>query len=468
MKTVIRVALPGLLVLAVALFSACVGGGDDDAPSSDRASTRLESSGGFVTQGESQARDADDAATDGGGAAAVGAAPAEESSPGAGAPSAPGDDSANGQTPAQQAGPTRSIVFTAWMVVIVEDVPSATEQARTAIAGLGGLVFGQNTQTEPIARTVLTFKVPPESFDEALRRLAEVGELDNQQVSADDVTERVVDLESRIVTSEASVDRLRAFLETAINLEAVAQLERELLQRETDLELLRGQLRTLQGQVDLATITVTITEDDPPEPEAAVELLQTGYLGHDAGDGCPDDDELTVDEGKAFTVCVSIENTGNLALTEIEVRDGGLDLDDDEFMVLEGNLDGELAPGERIVGYFETEAELGSFPNPSFSATVLDEDGDELRIGISVEGETLDLEVIEDTSVPGFTEGLSGSFGALVTGAQFAVLVAGVLVPFLWLPVVAGLVMVWMRRREPSTTSTPPTAPPPADAGGDD
>jgi hypothetical protein len=48
------------------------------------------------------------------------------------------------------------------------------------------------------------------------------------------------------------------------------------------------------------------------------------------------------------------------------------------------------------------------------------------------------------------------------------VLVAGVLVPFLWLPLVAGLVMVWTRRREPSTTSTPPTAPPAAGAGGDD
>ena len=97
---------------------------------------------------------------------------------------------------------------------------------------------------QPFLRTVLTFKVLPEVFDEALARLGELGDVESQQVSADDVTDIVVDLESRIITSEASVERL-TFLENAVSLAGVAGLEAQLLIRETDLERLGGQLRTI-------------------------------------------------------------------------------------------------------------------------------------------------------------------------------------------------------------------------------
>ncbi|MCE2527203.1 MAG: DUF4349 domain-containing protein [Actinomycetia bacterium] len=106
----------------------------------------------------------------------------------------------------------------------------------------------------------------------ALSRLSQVGELVDQQISADDVTERIVDLQSQIITAEASVSRLRSFLETATNLENLAFYERELLIRETDLERLRGQVRTLQDQVALATITLAISQ----LPERSVILPNTG------------------------------------------------------------------------------------------------------------------------------------------------------------------------------------------------
>ena len=463
MRRTARVLVSAALVLMIAFGTAC--GASSDESSADRTASEAGDSGGAVSQGAVPLRDGV------GGAGPVGAAPPP--APGnTSAAASPGERSVTGEdTPVallQQQGPARSIVYTSHMVVIVEDVPAATERARTVIAGLGGLVFGQNTVTEPIQRTVLTFKVSPQEFDEAQRRLGEIGKLESQQVSVDDVTERVVDLESRIITSEASVERLRAFLQTAVNLESVAQLERELLQRETDLELLRGQLRTLQNQVALATITVTLTEKQPPDPEATVKLQQTGYLGHDAGDRCPDDNELQIGEGAAMTICVSVENTGNLVLSEIEVRDSGLDLDADQFVPLVGNLDGELGPGERLVGYFETQAEVGQLPSPSFSATVLDADGDEIRIGINVERDALDLQVVEDTSVPSFAEGLSASFSAVVTLGQIALLVFGVVVPFLWVPLLAALAVWWVRRRASAArpASLPATAEP--ERGDDD
>ena len=44
----------------------------------------------------------------------------------------------------------------------------------------------------------------PDDFSTVLGRLARVGKLVDQSISADDVTERVVDLESRISTAETA------------------------------------------------------------------------------------------------------------------------------------------------------------------------------------------------------------------------------------------------------------------------
>ena len=418
-------------LLASAALVGC-GGGDDSEYASDEGASAAQSAPAPAAPALAAAA----------APAGLGSAPAQEGAPGPDA----GTDGATGPVAFQQVDAGRSIVFVGSMRVEVEDVRRATQQAQAAIAGLGGLLFGQHTTSEPVRRTELTFKVLPEDFPEALRRLEALGELTSQQISADDVTERVVDLESRIITARASVERLRSFLQNATDLEAVAALEPQLLSRETDLERLRGQLRTVQDQVALATIFLTLTGPEPEAPEARVEFVQTGYGGDDAGERCPADDDLAVDEGEPVTICVAAENTGNVALVEIEIRDWGLDLDDDDFVALEGSLAGPLRPGERLLGYFPTDAEPDRWPEPAFSAVAVDPDGDPLRIPVQVDYDLVDYRVAPDDSLPTFVDGLRASWGAVVTLARVGVLALGLAVPFLWVvPLALGL--LWLGRR---------------------
>ena len=189
------------LLLAAAALMACGGDDDDESYASVQAAATAAPAAVF---------------------AAATATPIAALRPSAAAVTERADD---GDVAFQQVNTGRSIVYVGSMFVEVEDVRQATQQAQLAIAGLGGLVFSQHTTTEPVPRTELTFKVLPEDFAEAMRRLEALGDLKSQQISADDVTERVVDLESRIITSRASVERLRSFLEKATELEAVAELE---------------------------------------------------------------------------------------------------------------------------------------------------------------------------------------------------------------------------------------------------
>ena len=108
----------------------------------------------------------------------------------------------------------------------------------------------------------MTLKVPADHFDSVLASISKLGDLDSQQIATDDVTDQAIDLDSRIATSQVSVDRLRGFLDKATNVTDVASIEGELLRRETDLEKLRAQKRALDSRVDLATIVLTVT---PPQ-----------------------------------------------------------------------------------------------------------------------------------------------------------------------------------------------------------
>ena len=374
----------------------------------------------------------------------------------------------DGDVAFQQVNTGRSIVYVGSMFVEVEDVRQATQQAQLAIAGLGGLVFSQHTTTEPVPRTELTFKVLPEDFAEAMRRLEALGDLKSQQISADDVTERVVDLESRIITSRASVERLRSFLEKATEIEAVAELESQLLARETNLERLRGQLRTIQDLVALATVSITLVEPEPERPEARVEFVETAYSGDDDGARCPAADDLAVDEDEPITVCVSVENTGNVALVEIEIFDFGLGFDNDDFVTLEGSVAGPLQPRERLLGYFRTEAEVGLRPAPGFSAVAVDPDGEPLRITVGADFEVFEYQVAPDDSLPTFADGLRGSWGAVVTLGRVGVLAVGVAIPFLWVaPLALGLLWLGRRLSRPRRPWAPRSTAAPAPEEGD-
>ena len=418
--------LPAILALLL-LLAAC---GDDDAGATTTAASGFEDGGGF-----SESPNTTMAAT----TTTIPGAPAR-------------DEEGGADTDAEQvlalSTLARSIIYTATIEIEVADVTAATGEAMSALAGLGAVIFGQQTTTGDFPSSVITIKVAPEDFDIALDRLAGVGELLSQTITADDVTDRIVDLESRIATAAASVERLRALIEDAPGIEEVILLESELLQRETDLEVLRGQVRTLEDAVALATIVLVLTEPHPESPEPKVEIVQTIGAGHDGGTDCPGRDEIEIDEGEPMTVCFTVSNTGDTGLTEVELTDNGLRLDFDDVIVVEGDLAATFQPGDRLILAYETEAVFGRNVSPEFSAVAVDEDGEPTFVGIEVDLEVVEFNVIEDTSLPGFGDSLAGAWRGMQWLFGVAVLLAGAAVPFLWVPAIAAGVWWWRKRDE--------------------
>lgn len=170
------------------------------------------------------------------------------------------------------------VIRTAKLDVEVKSVPKAVAAARSAAEGAGGLVAEETTEriddTHDLSHLVL--RVPQDRYDAVLRELAGSGKLLSRTSNAKDVTGQVVDVESRIATQRASVNRVRALMDQATKLTDVVTLEGELSNRQADLESLLAQQASLKDRTSLATITLELSEpygsDKDPEDE------DTGFL----------------------------------------------------------------------------------------------------------------------------------------------------------------------------------------------
>ncbi|MFI6035437.1 DUF4349 domain-containing protein [Streptomyces sp. NPDC051315] len=237
-------ALAGLLLAATVALTGCSGAGDMGAGASD-ADDKAAAAG--------DAGVGDEAAKEGAGAGASGSRPS-----------------------AAPALPANRVIRTATLTVQVKDVLKALDEARTTTENAGGYVGDETTtrDEEGAEHTRVVLRVPVEKYDDVLAGLQGTGKLLERTAKAQDVTDQVVDVESRIASQRASVARIRELMEQTTKLSDVVTLEGELSRREADLEALLARQASLKDRTSMATITLTLAgkpvkkaeeeeEDDP-------------------------------------------------------------------------------------------------------------------------------------------------------------------------------------------------------------
>ncbi|MEU0406051.1 DUF4349 domain-containing protein [Streptomyces sp. NPDC006197] len=208
-----------------------------------------------------------DTASDGKGGTA--ARPADAGAEGAADRSAAGSGAGAAGKPASKTPAGQHVIRTASLSVEVKDAAQALATARRVATDAGGHV--ENESTERVDDAYLTsqivLRVPQERYDSVLTELAGTGKLLDRKADAKDVTDQVVDVESRIATQRASVARVRALMERAEKLSDVVTLEGELSRRQADLEALLAQQSSLKDRTTMATITLRLSEKEKPPAE---------------------------------------------------------------------------------------------------------------------------------------------------------------------------------------------------------
>lgn len=161
----------------------------------------------------------------------------------------------------QKSAAERSVIRNGAIVLQVDDPSGSTERITGLAEDLGGYVESQSIDRgdEGDGGAHMQLRVPADRLDEALRRLSEVGSVVSQSTSASDVTAEHVDLQARVKALEASVERLTKLMSGAATTADLLEAESALAERQQQLDGLRAQLKTLEGQVSQAGVSVTLS-----------------------------------------------------------------------------------------------------------------------------------------------------------------------------------------------------------------
>jgi hypothetical protein len=158
--------------------------------------------------------------------------------------------------------PAQAIVYTADLSMRAGDVPRAAGEAKRIVTAAGGYVGNENATDEAGSHpsATITFKIPAAKYQGVLDQLASpsVGRRLSLRQQADDVTQEVADVASRVKSAQATLASFRKLLNRAGSVDDVVRLEQEIATRESDLESLQARQKSLSAQTSYATVTLRL------------------------------------------------------------------------------------------------------------------------------------------------------------------------------------------------------------------
>jgi len=169
--------------------------------------------------------------------------------------------------------PTRDgarIVRTGSLQLEVEDVRKALRSARDTIIGLGGYIGAsqQSSDGDSIVATV-SYRIPEVRWEEALDALRALGNEVAEQTDAAEVTNQIVDLDARIRNLQASESALVRHAADAVKVSDLLEIESRLSDVRGQIEQLTAQKKNLEDQAAYSTLSVTFGTEVAAVQQAA-------------------------------------------------------------------------------------------------------------------------------------------------------------------------------------------------------
>ncbi|MFO1078592.1 MAG: DUF4349 domain-containing protein [Planctomycetota bacterium] len=160
----------------------------------------------------------------------------------------------------------RRIVRSGELDFRVDDAETARRTVIAHTTAAGGYVARDTLQTAG-SQLLLAMKVcvPAGAFDGFLEQVRALGHLDHQQVGAEDVTAKIVDLEARLGVLRDMQKRFRELIARAGNVADVLTVERELAKVLAESEAMESQLHALGEQVAMSELDLRCRAPRPAD-----------------------------------------------------------------------------------------------------------------------------------------------------------------------------------------------------------
>lgn len=191
----------------------------------------------------------------------------------------------------------RKIIKNGNISLKVKDVQGRINDITVMTEQMGGYVENSSVNDIPIAvKTVpegvaakedttkigsITIKVPADKFESTFQSLLTMGEVQNQSTNSNDITKEYMDLESRMNNLKIQEKTYQDLLAKTQNVEEILKVENEINRLRTEIDIMQGDLKRWNDQVEYSTIYVNLTE----VKEAELEKVDTSSVWQRARQG---------------------------------------------------------------------------------------------------------------------------------------------------------------------------------------
>jgi hypothetical protein len=155
---------------------------------------------------------------------------------------------------------TRDVVRYGSISLEVEDADDALERVTAIAERVGGYITSSSRSGEGENLYLsATLRVPVAEFSSVMAALRDEGEILYEDIGSYEVTLAVLDLEARLENLRASEDAFLALLDRAESVADVVAVQSELSRIQGDIESYEAQLNGMKDQVEMASITVSLS-----------------------------------------------------------------------------------------------------------------------------------------------------------------------------------------------------------------
>src|SRR6266567_2873053 len=146
-----------------------------------------------------------------------------------------------------------------WVPRRLASWPSVPEYDATGIFSCTLAVASDHPDHPSEATASVQLKIPVASYSGTLGQLASrLGTQLSLWQQAQDVTQRVADVNSQVTSDEAAIAQLRALLSHAGSVSDLLSVQNQINEEESNLESMQAQQRALSHETSYATVTLTL------------------------------------------------------------------------------------------------------------------------------------------------------------------------------------------------------------------
>ena len=162
----------------------------------------------------------------------------------------------------------RKLIRTFNLDIQTKEFDEVLEGIQAKVQELGGYIeqssidSGSSYYSNYNRYSYMTVRIPSDKLDGFIQNVKDTANVTNISESADDITLKYVDVESRKTALETERDRLLELLEKAETVEDIITIESRLSEVRYELEAYTSTLRTYDNQVDYSTVHMNIHEVD--------------------------------------------------------------------------------------------------------------------------------------------------------------------------------------------------------------